>query len=35
MDKFKCQITNLSRDFASGQAVVTMTAEPSVLPALE
>lgn len=35
MDKFKCQVTNLSRDFATGQALITMTADASLLPVLE
>lgn len=35
MDKFKCQITNLSRDFKTGQALITMTADASLLPVIE
>lgn len=35
MDKFKCQITNLSRDFKTGQALITMTADASLLSVLE
>ncbi len=35
MDKFKCCITNLSKDFATGQAIVTFKADSRVLPELE
>ena len=35
MDKFKCQITNLSQDFASGKAIITLSADASLLPVLE
>lgn len=35
MDKFKCNITNLSRDFASGKALITLAADASLLPVLE
>ncbi len=35
MDKFKCNITSLSKDFTTGQAVVTLTADASILPQLE
>lgn len=35
MDHFKCQITNLSRDFKTGQAVITLTADSSILKQIE
>lgn len=35
MEQFKCQITNLSRDFATGQAVITLTADNRILKELE
>lgn len=35
MDKFKCQVTNLSKDFTSNQAIITLKADASMLPILE
>lgn len=35
MDKFKCQVTNLSKDFTTNKAVITIQADAKVLPMLE
>lgn len=35
MDKFKCQITNLSKDYSTGQAVITLTADAKILTSVE
>lgn len=35
MDKFKCQVTNLSKDFTTNKAVITIQADANVLPHLE
>lgn len=35
MAKFKCQITNLSKDYTTGQAVITLTADGGILKHLE
>lgn len=35
MDKFKCQVTNLSKDFTTNKAVITIQTDANVLPHLE
>lgn len=35
MDKFKCQVTNLSKDFTTNKAIITIQADENVLPHLE